>query len=523
MSADDAIIAEAEQRFRQGDVSAAYDRARLVLRRDRTNAPAHLLMARIAIEQGAYADAIRLCEIAVSLDPAEPAHKAQLAYALVLTGQVVAARAAAHEALASPRASAETLDLIGAVLHAVCDFAAGASALRRAVLLEPDSPALLANLGSMLTICGDVAGACESFRRAIAIAPSLARPYAALSEIRRASAEDNNIAALETLIGESRDPRAAIVLHHALAREFEGLEAYDRAFEVLAKGKAALSAQIGHDPRADDEMFAALHRTIDRRDHRVGHEAADPIFVVGMPRSGTTVVERILTNCTGVESIGESREFARLIATATGTAARRLVDAAALDARWADCDMAAIGRTYADHAAALAPAASRHVDKMPLNLLLVSAIVRALPRSRIICASRNPMDTVVGNYRQMFEFNSDTYNYTLSLEDTASFVGNASALASNLQQAFPENVHVVALEELIANPSREARRITSFCGLLWEEDCTAIDRNLAPIGTASAVQARRGIHPGHIGQWRRYAPFLGKAAAILGERGLVFD
>lgn len=506
---------EAERCWIAGDLDGALHHAKALLARA-PDADAFLILARIADERHAYGDAIALAVEAANLAPRDMRCVAQLAYAALRVGDLDLARRAARDAVQLEHPNAEALDLVGVVHHGLNDYAASAVALRRACATCPDDPRLLANLAAVLTLCGDIDGARGISRDILRIEPLSTRALATLSEIREASGQDNNIAAIRTAIGKSASPPERLVLHHALAREQEALGDIGASFATLDAGKRQMRAALPRPLHDDASMFRALGR-VPGGTARGGRGGGQTIFIMGMPRSGTTVVERILSNCDAVTSLGESQAMPMLLRRATGSMQSHVADGMALADQWSRIPFDQIGTEYLSLSRKLAPGAPYHVDKLPMNFLLVDAIVAALPEARLLWVHRAPLDTVAGNYRQMFEYHSGTYDYTLSLEATAAFVAQAGKLRRRSITRYPRSVHAIDYDDLIDRPGHTARAIFDFCGLPWNDDVTAIERNDTPAGSASAVQVRQPIHDRHRARASAYRPYLQGIAAILAD------
>lgn len=159
----------------------------------------------------------------------------------------------------------------------------------------------------------------------------------------------------------------------------------------------------------------------------------------------------------------------------------------------------------------------RPLDKLPLNSLLSGFIIKALPNARAVCVVRGAMDTIVGNYRQLLEFESPIYRYNLSLESCARYYVEFRRLVDLWSSRFPERFIAIRYEEIVADPERVSRAMFDFCGLSWDPGVTKIETNQAPVATASAIQVREPLNARGVGRWRRYERFVGPALSVLAE------
>ena len=157
---------------------------------------------------------------------------------------------------------------------------------------------------------------------------------------------------------------------------------------------------------------------------------------------------------------------------------------------------------------------------MPLNVLYVGFILQAFPKAKILCLSRDPLDTIVSNFRQLFSPNAYNYNYAYELKSTTEFYIEFRQLAKLWLKLFPQNFYMVNYENLTNNPKKETQKIIEFCGLNWQENCLDTDKNSAPIATASSVQARQKINNKSVGNWRKYDNYLDQVKSLLADANL---
>jgi hypothetical protein len=295
------------------------------------------------------------------------------------------------------------------------------------------------------------------------------------------------------------------VLGHALAKAYEDLGDYSEAMAWLQRAKAGLRGK--HNAPADEALFVAAERSAATNGGK-GFAGATPIFVVGMPRTGTTLVDRILTSHSEVESAGELNDFPDLLRRATGAAAGRMITSEMIE-RADAADLEAVGRGYMAAVKAAMGFGGRFVDKLPLNAFLAPLILRALPDARVICLRRHPADAVLSNYRQDFGVSADMLDYTFDLEAAAAYYVGWDRMMKRFAAALPKDRFTeVAYEDIVADLEGQVRRLLDFCGLGFEEACLHFEVNAAPVATASAAQVRQPIYSSSAGRWLRYRKHL---------------
>lgn len=516
-----ALRQAARSALARGDLARAQDSCLRLLAADRGDAEAHFLLGMVAAGSGRFANALEFIDAAIRLDGSCAAYHAHRGRCLVALQRVGEAAAAAGRALALEPADALTLDTIGVVFSHANDHARAAQAFAGAVRLDPRHPGYQFNLGAALRFTGDFTAAGQAFDAAIALSPRFWKAYPARSELRRQTAGQNHIAQLESLLANAGpDTDGELHLRHALAKEYEDLGDAASAFAHLAAGKARKRRELPYDAVRDQALFAAVQEAFSVA--RLAQPApaaptAEPIFVVGMPRTGTTLVERILSSHPDVAPVGESKNLQLAVHRAAGGGSGEVLDPGILR-RLGDADFAAICRDYL--AATAPPGAACFVDKMPLNFLYVGVIRLALPAARVICLRRHPLDTCLSNFRQLFALNFSYYGYAGDLGDTARYYLLFDRLIAHWRQAAPGFVHELSYEALVADQEGETRRLLEFCGLRWDAACLRFEDNAEPVATASAVQVREPLNRRSIGRWRRYEDALAPARAILEAAGI---
>lgn len=507
-------------------VEGRYDTAEAeldaMLQRDPGDAPALALRARAAGLRGDRQRELHLITKAVDRDGGNGEYLAMLAKCLARGEDAAATETAMDRALSRRPLSDLALDAIGGILARSGRPHEAVALLEEAMAAGSKNPAIAFNLGNYLKFIGEFDRARTAYRQAIAFAPTFSKAHAALSSLGGSGSDEQHLETIERLIGECDDPQARLHLRHAASKRCDALGLYDAAWAHLAAGKREWAAASGAEPRC---ALAGMDRLCRRLDSPVDlperQDSGGPILVLGMPRSGTTVLDRLVSNHDKVVSIGESMHFAQLVMTAAGARTLDLLDVRILDALDDGALLRDAGRRYEQRGRAAVGRGKRFLDKFHLNILLAPHLLRAMPGVRLLCVVRDPLDTIVGNFRQQFELQTNTYRYALDIAAAAEFYVRFRRIADRIERLAPDRFRMVPYERLIADPEGEAAGIFDFCDLPWQAGCSRIELNMASVATASAVQVRAGIDAGYVGRWRRYEKHLTAAIAILGEAGLL--
>lgn len=527
---------------RAGDVRAAWRAYLGAAALAPAHADAHYLLAVLARAAGAAGDAARLVAPALASRPEARDAWSLLARARLTDGEPFASATAFRRALALEpgdgtvwldaaqarlaveerriarrylSAAAARLDptdrgawlRLASALDRAGQPAAGARALRRALSLAPGAPGLWVGCADLAAMRGDRASAGHALQRALALDP--AHPPAHYARARLGAGEPaREIALLEDLL--ARAPAGAEAhLRFALGRRYDGLGAHDSAFAHFARGNALIRARSGYDPEADaayaESVMAAVGATLPPASGPAS-AAPRPIFIVGMPRSGTSLVEQILAAHPAVAAGGELLALRALVEAvpAAGSPGRRgfpenlpSLDRAAL---------ATIGAGYRARIAELADGAAWVTDKLPSNHLLVPVIRAALPEAVILECRRDPRDVCLSCFFTWFEAGQD---FAYDLAELGRHHRGHDRLMAHWRQVLPGALHEVVYERLVASPEAECRRLLEIVGLPWDPAVLHFHRRGARVATASLHQVRRPIHAGSVGRWRAYAAHLG--------------
>lgn len=490
------------------DFTAAQRACERLLEIEPNFAGADFVAAVCSLESGKPADAAGGFARATALDPERAEYWAQYARCLAELGRHADARACVERAAALPRRDALTLDTLGNVLTRLGRHAEAATQFEAAVGFQPDNPQFHYNLATALLFCGELARAAAAYERVLELDPDNARAHLALADMQDGAPSAERIARLEGALARAGGHvDQALILRQALAKSLEAGGDTAQAFTHWEQGKNAKKAELRYTIAEDNAIFSAFERafaTRDTLDQRPGEPSAAPVFVLGLPRSGTTLVERMLASHSAIASGGELLYFPFSVSEAGASRSRNLIDPEALPQALRQ-DPAAIGRRYLELARTVVGDAGRFIDKLPLNFFFIGFIRQALPNAKIVCLRRGALDTCFASFRQLFALNFAHYRYALSLADTAEYFARFETLMAHWDELFPNAICHVRYERLVSEPESECRRLLDYLGLEFEPAVLDFANNTTPVATASAVQVRRPLHRGSVGAWRRYA------------------
>lgn len=394
----------------------------------------------------------------------------------------------------------DTLAILGRPIEAQAAF-------EKLLAIEPNSAAAHFGIGTLLTQLGRFAEARDAFERAVALSPRHPAYQRALAETGPFRKSDARLPVLEALSqDEDSFPDAQKVeLHFALWKAYDDLGLHERAFEHLRLGNTIKRSLVAYDETSVAEFFREIASNftpeILQSKRGAGHRSGLPIFVVGMPRSGTSLVEQILASHPDVVGAGELLFLNDLLADdRAGEEYPRSI------ASLSDKSLRALGRLYAERVSALAPDARRIVDKLPANFRHIGLIHLALPDARIIDVRRDPVDTCFSCYSKLF---LNGLNYTYDLGELGRYHKLYERLTAHWRAVLPEGVLLdVQYEALIDDLAGQAQRIVAFCGLDWDDRCLAFHETARPVRTLSQLQVRQPLFKTSIGRWRPYEPWL---------------
>lgn len=372
---------------------------------------------------------------------------------------------------------------------------------------DPDFPPMLLASAQVLIYLGRFDEAEADLKHCLRLAPGLAPVYWQLARLRRQTAADNHVDRIIELLGkEDSPPERTALLAYALHKELDDLGDHAAAWRALEQATSAKRASLEYRPEDSRRLVDRLISFPDapKALHASVQGPRTPIFIVGMHRSGTTLLEQLLDGHSDVKGVGELYDFTSQMRYATDHHCRGVIDETIVE-RAASVDFAAVGRGYLDKMEWRLDKERYFTDKLPSNFLNVGFICRALPQAKILHMVRDPVETCFSNLRELF---SDANPYSYDQLELADYYKQYQRLMAHWHQAWPGRILDVDYAELTRDPEAVMRRVSAFVGLEFEPGMLDTDARKRGVATASAVQVRQGIVARESPKWAPYEACL---------------
>jgi tetratricopeptide (TPR) repeat protein len=392
-----------------------------------------------------------------------------------------------------------------------------------AALLEdyPEHTKAWLNYGHVLRTAGQRAAAVRAYRKSIELLPTHGEAYFSLANLKTFRFEPAEVSAMRAqLAREDLAEEDRWHLEFALGKEEEDAGRYAESFAHYARGNALRRARVLYDADATSAQVRATRELLTAQFFAArsgwGSPAPDPIFIVSLPRSGSTLIEQILASHSAVEGTRELPDvpgFAYELGARPARPGENQYPQSL--ARLTRVQLAAFGQRYLEQTRPHRLLGRAHfIDKMPNNFMNIGLIHLMLPRARIIDARRHPLGCCFANFKQHFQMG---LHFTYNLEELGRYYRDYVELMAHYDAVLPGRIHRVHYEHLVANPEREVRRLLEYCGLRYEEGCLRFHENERVVQTASSEQVRQPLYSEGVDQWRNYEPWLGPLKTVLGE------
>jgi predicted Zn-dependent protease len=514
----DAALALAEDRL--PDAEGAL---RQRLREDATDVAAIRMLAEVAGRIGRYEDAEKLLSRALQLAPGFGAARANLATVYYKQNRFADAATTLDAVLGDDPDNPAHANLRAAALGRIGGYDEALALYEELTRRFPDHAKLWMSYGHMLKTVGRQDDSIAAYRRALAADPGLGEIWWSLANLKTIRFDTGDRAAMEAALVEAEPDSEAraddrLHLHFALGKAYDDAAEHEPAFRHYAAGNAIRSGQLGYrateTSAAVDAIIAACTPEFFAARADAGDPAPDPIFILGMPRAGSTLIEQILSCHSAIEG---TMELPDIPALALGLGREKYDDGR----RWIE----ALAETPAERLAELGAAFLQrtavqrktgkpfYIDKLPNNWLYTAFIRLILPNAKIIDARRHPLDCCFSNFRQHYA-KGQAFSYGLA--DVGAYYRDYVRLMAHVDAVQPGRVHRVIHEALLDDPETEARALLAFLNQPFEAACMAFHTNARAVRTASSEQVRKPINRDGVGQWQPYEKWLDPLKQALG-------
>tara|TARA_R110000744_G_scaffold9477_3_gene30255 strand:+ start:3704 stop:5293 length:1590 start_codon:yes stop_codon:yes gene_type:complete len=368
------------------------------------------------------------------------------------------------------------------------------------------SASLFYNIATIERFLGNMPAAEAALNKAIEFNPQDYEAIALRSDIITQKTDNNHIKQLQDILHQGiKEPKNSVKINYALAKELEDIGEYQASFRYLKAGADIRRKHMQYDAEKETQTIARVMQGFNqswRNNTAKGSSKQAPIFIIGLPRTGTTLVERILESHLEVTSAGELNNFATTLVDLCQRLKHETKDKSAdLVGLSQNVDFDQLGRAYVTSIAELVPAEDRLIDKMPLNFLYAGLIHQALPNAKIIHLRRHPLDTCYAIYKKLFK---NSYAFSYNLEEIANYYIAYDKLMQHWHELMPGVIYDIEYEQLVNNSEAETKRLLAFCDLPWQAQCLRFYDNKSASTTASAAQVRQPIYNHSVAKWRHY-------------------
>jgi tetratricopeptide (TPR) repeat protein len=499
------------------DEAIAYYRKAIALRADYFEAHENIAQALVVADRSA--DAVGHFETILSLKPDNAEAHNNLGQVLAQLRRTEGAVEHFRAAIALNPDFVEARVNLGSSLNFLERSTEAMDQFDTALAIDPACAGAYHGIGVVKQTFGLQEEARQAFDRAVELAPDVPEYYQGLADIKRFTRNDPHLPALERLAMDASrfGKEQRIALDFALGKAYGDIGEYERSFSHLLKANALKRATVDYDEAATLDMFPHIKKVFDAdllgRTRCLGDPSTIPILVVGMPRSGTTLVEQILASHPNVHGAGELPWMNETARKLRGADVNGYFPEAAKS--WSAAQLHDLGGQYVQYLRTKAPDAKHVTDKMPMNFRFVGMIHMLLPNARIVHTRRDAADTCLSCFTKNF---SGAIDYTYDLAELGRYWCAYDNLMSHWREVLPPGAMLeVQYEELVADFDSQARRLVAYCGLEWDDRCLAFHRTQRPVRTASVNQVRQPIYANSIGRWLPYKDLLGP---LLHELGL---
>lgn len=474
--------------------------------------------AKVAQVIGNKSATLKAYQIAMALEPSNNTLIIELAYYQFTQGSFELCHELIKPLLKNDKLSANEHNQIALLLSKLNLSSLSIEHYKLAIDKDPNNHEHLFSLATVQRHIGDLVSAESSLSKAIVLNPKDVDAHALRVDLRKQTRDRNYTSSLEALLKEKLSAKDFVQIHFALSKSYEDMSNFGRAFEYLEKGCQLRRQHLQYDVDTDVDIINQIIRHFDAswyadggEEYSINENLEDeltPIFIVGMPRTGSTLTDRILCGAENVFSAGELNEFSQaLTEIVQNQGILKSGDTKSFIKSAATIDFNQLGQNYLARVKARfanefnSKGIQYFTDKLPFNYLYLGLIKKALPHAKIIHVTRNPMDTCYAVLKTLF---LNAYPFSYDQRELGVYFSSYYQLMRHWQKDLQLDIHNVQYEELVQNPLNTSNAIYKYCGIPWLKEYADITKATGVVNTASASQVRQPIHKGSLNKWKEY-------------------
>lgn len=469
------------------------------LTQDPTGHFSYFLLAQVNLAVGDKNKAQKLLEKALSITE-QPLYFAHLAKIAVLTGQLINAQQYINKTLNSEYDDAIYNDLIANVLTRLGHYQEALNWQKKAYLRDSSTPQISYNLAIGYKVMGEFDKAHNLLKQLITKHPLYFQAHYSLAELNNTDSATTHLAQLKTLVKSELATQDNHYAQHAIALNYEHKKDYKNAFIAFNASKNTINQLVKYNPDQHSQFCQQLISFSQQFSTTQTDNTFAPIFIVGMPRSGTTLMEKVINQSAAVQGVGELNDIAQLCQGGN----KQILNSEVLTAAYNNKDTVEQLNNYQQRVSQLVAPSLRICDKQPFNFYYIDLILAAFPQAKIICMQRGQQASCIANFRQLYNPASAFHHYSYDLNNINRFYDDYCGLINHFASTYKNNVLIMQYEELVTEPACNTKKVYAFCNLEWKADCLDFYKQQSPSATASKVQVRQPLNNKAINYWRHY-------------------
>ena len=495
---------KAIRHVKAGRLKLAEESYKKVLKKDKNNIDALRLLGLLAFKTKDYEIAERLFLKVLQLDPSFSLAWDNLAKLYRIQNKLLKSIPAFENLIKLDPRNFEALVSLGTVFIKLSKYHEGIQLYEKSLKIKPENPRVYLSLGHALKTIGERKKSEAAYQNAIKYFSLSGEAYWSLANLKTYEFSDKEIINMESSLIKNIHPNELTQMHFALGKAYESKRQFDKSFEHYAEGNWQQRKQISYNAEdykiSIDELIDFFDKNKNLYNLKAQSNFDDPIFILGLPRSGSTMIEQILSSHSLIEGTQElpniltiSRDI-KLIDQKKGYPNNLLgLDQSSFDD---------LGKKYIDETKWARSSTPYFIDKMPNNFVHIGLIKLILPKAKIIDARRNPMDTCFSCFKQYF---AKGQHFTYDLDDIARYYKDYVRLMDYWKKLFPEEIFTINYEQVIENPNDRIRDLLEFCNVKFEDSCINFHKSKRPVKTASSEQVRQPMYKTGLDYWKNYS------------------